>query len=503
MTVTYGGLDAFLHTLVVGPTGSGKTSYLLSPMAMQILESYKRGNRVGMLILEPSGDFVEDIYQGCLAYDIPVRRIDPMWDESDGLNPLLGEPQVVAEMTRTVLKRLFGKQEAFFALVQEMAARNAVLLLKRLYGDDADLMHIVRALRNLKSLKEHINDYERKYRRDDLVEFFRVEVFDSENFSKISTGLRMQLEDLVGNERILKLLTKKKEESVRFEDHLANGGVVLINSALGELGNLSSVFGQFAIMTFQNAVFRRPGNQWTRRPHYSFIDELPEYLNPDFRRLLTLGRKYRNACTIAIQNISQLKVDGYPGLEETIMTNCRNKLIFACEHEADAKKFSALFGTEKRVTQTKMYDTHFGIKGVMADKVTQTEKEVPRFTPTQLMELPAYHFVARVVKNGRLQVPKLVEGQLVQIPKVSGNEEKRKGMGWIEDIKRNWNKSRKTTDSSTVSISEKAEPAQVEMAPSVKKITFIFSKKASDNEKWFTLRKVKRKNGVESQSKVE
>ncbi|MFS0628043.1 type IV secretory system conjugative DNA transfer family protein, partial [Brevibacillus sp. 179-C8.2 HS] len=185
---------------------------------------------------------------------------------------------------------------------------NAVLLLKRLYGDDADLLHIVRALRNLKTLKEHITDYERKYRRDDLVEFFQVEVFDSENFTKISTGLRMQLEDLVGNELVLKLLTKKKDESVRFEDHLANGGVVLINSALGELGNLSSIFGQFAIMTFQNAVFRRPGNQWTRRPHYTFIDELPEYLNPDFRRLLTLGRKYRNACTIAIQNISQLKV---------------------------------------------------------------------------------------------------------------------------------------------------------------------------------------------------
>lgn len=497
MIVTYGGLDAFLHTLVVGPTGSGKTSYLLSPMAMQILESYKRGNRVGMLILEPSGDFVEDIYQGCLAYGIPVRRIDPTWDGSDGLNPLLGEPQVVAEMTRTVLKRLFGKQEAFFALVQEMAARNAVLLLKRLYGDDADLLHIVRALRNLKTLKEHITEYERKHRRDDLVEFFQVEVFDSENFTKISTGLRMQLEDLVGNELVLKLLTKKKEESVRFEEHLANGGVVLINSALGELGNLSSIFGQFAIMTFQNAVFRRPGNQWTRRPHYTFIDELPEYLNPDFRRLLTLGRKYRNACTIAIQNISQLKVDGYPGLEDTIMTNCRNKLIFACEHEADAKKFSALFGTEKRVNQTKIYDTHMGMKAFTADKVTQTEKEVPRFTPTQLMELPAYHFVARLVKNGQLQVPKLVKGQLVRIPEGKEEESNRKPFAWIEKVTRKRKEEMIARDSPSESEEAKASVSQEGGDQPRKKITIVFPEQSnlSGEEKWFTLRKAKRKTG--------
>ncbi|WP_071521725.1 hypothetical protein [Thermanaeromonas sp. C210] len=61
---------------------------------------------------------------------IPVTFINSEDPDTPRFNPLEGDALTVAEITRTVLQSLFGRQEAFFRQVQEVMARNTVLLLR-------------------------------------------------------------------------------------------------------------------------------------------------------------------------------------------------------------------------------------------------------------------------------------------------------------------------------------------------------------------------------------
>ena len=59
-----------------------------------------------------------------------------------------GETDTVAEATVVVLKGLFEKQDAFFATVQELSARNVTKLLKELHGDNMDIIDVMNTLRD-------------------------------------------------------------------------------------------------------------------------------------------------------------------------------------------------------------------------------------------------------------------------------------------------------------------------------------------------------------------
>ncbi|MFC2950024.1 hypothetical protein [Virgibacillus sediminis] len=88
----------------------------------------------------------------CDEMDIPYIYIDPTSPDTHKFNPMEGNVEDVVEGTVIVLRGLFGKQDAFFANVQELAARNVTRLLKELKGDGVDLMEVLETLRDLKLL---------------------------------------------------------------------------------------------------------------------------------------------------------------------------------------------------------------------------------------------------------------------------------------------------------------------------------------------------------------
>lgn len=407
------GKDAFLHTLVIGPTGSGKTSRILMPMVYQVLKAYANGNKVGMTLIEPKGDFAQDVVEQCERMGIPYHYIDPLRDDSASFNPLIGDPQQVSEMIRTVLRRMFGRQKAFFAQVQETAARNTTKLLKMVHGDNITLLDLARALRNVETIQKHLADYKQMYgSKDDLAEYFEIEVIkNKENYQMFATGLRMQLEDIVGNAHLQRIFLG--ENPVDLRKHLEEGGVLVVNTAMGELGKLGDVFGIFVLMNLQNAVFSRPGTEETRRPHYLFVDEFPRYVNPDIERLLAIGRSFRCACIFAVQGLSQLDVDGNKQFRNVVLTNCRNKIVFGGINYEEAEYMSHEFGKEFGISESKKYDTILGRKVMFADGISESEAERLRITATQIKEAPAFHFFYQLVRDGQPLPPGLAEGRVL------------------------------------------------------------------------------------------
>ena len=415
--VEWGGYDPFGHSIIVGAPGTGKTSVLLKPLSYQAFEAYAKGNRVGVTIIEPKGDFSSDAADAARALNIPVMHIDPLRPDTWGLNPFVGEAGAVAEMMRTILRRLFGKQDAFFRQMQETAIQKFVLFSKRVHGDQSNLEMVGEALRDPEALKSDLKHYEKIIGKDQVFNYFRKDVMaDVDKFLEFTKGLRAQLDDILGNDLIRKVLLS--ENTVALDRHLEEGGVLVVNTALGELGTLGNTFGQFALMSLQNAVFRRSGTEWTRRPHFSFVDELPLYVNPDVARMLGVGRSFRNACFLATQSLGDLNVEGMPNFDQVVLTNCRNKFVFGGMGYDDAERISNEMGKEKVVSESRAYESIFGFKKLSADRVTQRDEYKARFTPTQLMELPKFHYVCRLMVNNQPLTPKLIKGRFTIQPKV-------------------------------------------------------------------------------------
>ena len=97
----------------------------------------------------------------------------------------------------------------------------------------------------------------------------------------------------------------------------------------GDLGRTShQAFGLFFILSMQNAVLRRPGNESSRVPHFLYIDEFPDFICKDTEAIFTLYRKYKVGTTITAQNLAQLEGNS-PKMkyQDTILSNCASKIF--------------------------------------------------------------------------------------------------------------------------------------------------------------------------------
>lgn len=397
--------DRFLHTLVVGTTGTGKSSRVLKPMIWQDLQALAAGRGVGITVIEPKGDLVADVAEMCRALGVPYILVDPEREDTARFNPLDGEPEVAAEVMRTVLAALFGKQDAFFSQVQQTLTQYTIRMLKELDGDRVTLPDVLTVLMDPALLRQRVDEY--RLRSGDLlvVRFFETEVLGrlADKFFQFALGVRVQLGDIVGNRMLRRVLTGCSD--VDLDRHLAEGGVLLVNTAMGRLGKLGDAFGKFVMLHVQYAVFRRTGRERDRRPHVLYIDEFPRYVNEDFERMLALGRSYRCAAVLACQSTAQLVLEAKPQLREILLGNCRNKVLLNLDDAADAERFSRELGEVQVAAESWTYKrmvTGPFVWQAADSKRVETKRE-RRFSADALLHMPRFTAVVKVTVDGQPQ----------------------------------------------------------------------------------------------------
>lgn len=265
--IRWGGNDAFTHMLIVGPPRCGKTATILQPMIYQMLQEKARGKKLGLSVIEPKGEVAQMVLDMSTEMGLDCVYINPLKANSSKLNVMQGNTDDVAEATVAVLKGMFGRQEAFFSQVQELSARNVTKLLKELYGNDIDLLDVVRTLRDPKLLRSEVEKLKAEQGMTDLVDFFESELLGQyqEKYRQFVIGLRAQLENISSNQHLRKVITGKSD--LDLDEHFEKGGILAVNTAMGPLGKAGDAFGQFVIMHLQNATFRRLGTERTRVPH--------------------------------------------------------------------------------------------------------------------------------------------------------------------------------------------------------------------------------------------
>ncbi|KAA6470219.1 MULTISPECIES: DNA translocase FtsK [Bacillus cereus group] len=461
----------------------------------------------GVTVIEPSNDLCQKVFKLVQAHKIPassVYYIDPANPDTKNINILRGPVDKVAEVFAMVIQGLSESNNAFFEQAQRNHLKQHIYLLKlhnpqkdvtfddliEMY-DDVERVHRMHKL--LKVQVEKLYDFVQSgaASRDQKNEYKIIkgidEWFDNTIREKMDfqgepavyksgkyrgqpmhydreeeyvKGLRNILKDLASNVLIRRVLFGKSDFD--FDVHLEQGGILLVNTAKGELADLSNVLGKFVLLSMQNAVFRREPN--VSPYHHIIVDEFPDYVVRPFKEFPAQSRKYKVILTIASQTLSQLALDFTEQYMFTLLGSFRNKMIFGDVTPYDAKIFSDMFGEKEEFKEA---ESEQGISPMQENPVSrlgstyQKTKEVV-MSPGDIMAQGAFICAARIVQDNHVQPVQQITSNFV--PK----EEFAQAITQVdEDMGRYWENERLRLINESIA---KANPMKHVDAENMKKI---------------------------------
>lgn len=355
--------DRFLNTLVVGPTGTGKTSQILLPLILQDLAN----PNVGVVVFDPKEDLALRVKE--LAGKINNRKfiyVDPMDDLCPKVDLFAGSSTQISD----VLSRIFSTTSKY----DSNAERDNKYVIRTLIDKSINILKEFPMLcgnnLNIDSYCEFIGDRygQSKVKLTKLMDNLRNtnknrRIADCrwllEQYFNLETGIfdkcssfRSRLEELVSNYYLQNVFNAEGGRGilVNFDEHIANGDIVIINTKNTLLGYLGRIFGEILMYLYVSAVFRRFSYNEQRgvryiKPNFLYIDEFASFM-PVTIDLFTQGRAFKVGTYITIQNRTLLKMCG--NLDTTneafiIESNTRNLILFPGLNGEDAEYYASQF----------------------------------------------------------------------------------------------------------------------------------------------------------------
>ncbi len=385
-------------------------------------EMYYRG--IGFTLVAPDNACIERVQKVAKAYNIPYNIIDPMNPDTLGINPFIGkDPAKVAAIISTVLKGMYDAENSsgdnqFFAQVTQQAFENLAILLKLVYprmhnGEIPTLEDMLGILNNFdiaeemcevlkkdpalsEDYKSLIGYFEKNFYKPPVnihgYEISTTYGSGRKETEKFVYGAVTQLDNFLRNPGIKRVLCSRNN-NVDLDKALQEGQIITICTRQGDLGELhQKAFGMFSILSFKDAVLRRPGIEETRTPHFIYIDEFPLYVNKDTEAFFTLFRKYRCGTLITIQNLSQLtKTKALAYFKDVIITNTKTQILFGDMTAEESEYWAAELGNKKKWKYKRILADNKTEEG--ADKITSNLMGaeiayVPYYKPGKLTILP-------------------------------------------------------------------------------------------------------------------
>jgi|GEM_PF-2637093 Type IV secretory pathway, VirD4 components len=398
--------DLTTNIMIQGPTGGGKTSQMLMPILGQVLVH----PTAGATVIEPKGSFAKAALQMAKeAGKVYCKFINPEDPETDIFNPLQGDDlDLVASINDAMLSALFGAQDPFFSKNQSVVAKNIILLLKHIHGDDCTyedvnmlLLDSAECKRKVELLRDSITETDPKFSsRRNLLLWFDKEMFgeNKDEVRRFTLGLRVQINELLSNKYMKRCIIGKS--TIDMDKLLAEGGFLAVSTHDGLLKDLSKALGMVVLGHLQAAVERRPLPVNKRdvklqpRPHMIMLDEFGSYVNETFGQFMSKVREYNAPLCLAFQALSQMEEVGRGNnhaFREKVISLCRSKLWFPDVPPEDAKWYSDLSGKAYVEDVSTSTGTSTGkTSWFMPDSYRQAENtriiEKPNYTYTDILE---------------------------------------------------------------------------------------------------------------------
>lgn len=348
--------DALEHTILLGPTGSGKST------AMQhlILSDICAGRSV--LVLDPKADLVTDLLER-----IPEERKDdvvviaPSDPSPVGFNPLMynKDPSLTADAILAVFQELFSQNwgirsadvlgGALLTLAQVKGAN--LLWLPQLLTDETFRRNIVSQVKDPIALEPFWRHYDG--------------MKDTERRTEIAPVLN-KLRQITYRPGLRNVLGQS-EPKFSLADLFLKRRIVLVPLNRGLIGAESArLLGSLIVgLTWTLALSRANVAPEKRHMVSVYVDELQDYLSlpTSFSDALAQARGLGVAYTVAHQYRGQLPPDIKAGID----ANCRNKIIF----------------------------------GLNSDDAKDMATQAPELLPLDFMTLPRYQIYTSFQSGGR------------------------------------------------------------------------------------------------------
>ncbi|MBI5959813.1 MAG: type IV secretion system DNA-binding domain-containing protein, partial [Chloroflexi bacterium] len=296
--------DRRRHAYVVGKTGTGKST-LLKNLALQDIEA---GH--GVCVIDPHSDLIEDI----LAR-IPEHRVEDviLFDPSDedrpvGLNLMEAHSEaekhrIVTEFIGMLVRMYDPHQQGIVGPRFQHNVRNAMLT--AMCTDESTLVEVVRALTDIEYVKKILPRID-----DPLVRnYWEKQIPSTSDFhkSEILDYLVSKFNRFVGD-RLIRNIIGQRHTTIDFRQVMDQKKVLLVNLSKGKIGPESAQFlGLLLVQRLLITALSRADVAPDQRPDFFlYVDEFQNFATELFATVLSEGRKYGVAVTVANQYLTQL-----------------------------------------------------------------------------------------------------------------------------------------------------------------------------------------------------
>ncbi len=349
------------HTLVIGMTGSGKTTML----ERMILQDIDAGRGVGLI--DPHGDLYDKILR-----QIPKSRSNDvvLFDLTDieypiGFNILENTHEqfssLIASSIVGVFKKIFGYS---WGPRLEYVLRNATLTLLEHPGStllDLTLLLTDEGFRN-NYLRNLDNPFLKKFWADEFESMSATKQAEvvSPILNKVGQFLSVPL---------IRNIVSQPQSGFSPRWIMDNKKIFLANLSKGKIGeDVSEMFGSMLVSKFQlDAMSRASMKPEDRSQYMLYVDEFQNFATESFSDIFSEARKYALGLVIAHQYTGQVN----PGLMNAILGNVGNIAAFHISSQ-DAKLLAPNMHTS--------------------------------VSPEELSEQPLYNFVLKTSKDNKKQI---------------------------------------------------------------------------------------------------
>lgn len=340
------------HTVIMGKTGSGKSTWLRNVIDHMIACEY------GVGLFDPHGDLFN-----ALLNEVPLNRLNDaiVIDTTDQKYPIAFNVLQCSDKQRDLM--ISSVIDTFHTLFSdswgprtEYVLSHSVAALS--YVPRASLLAIPRFLLESDYRKECL-----QFLKDPLLlEFWYKE------YQAMPTRLRIETISPILNKLnrflmvpLIRNILGQQENRISLRNAMDNKSIVLVNLAKGMLGEENSrLLGNFLLSHLQIAALSRVNTVLSDRPRFTvFVDELQHFTQSASSHISTLlaeGRKYRVNLMLACQHLGQFRE-----LLPTIFGNINTLVVFQSGYD-DAVKICDYLG---------------------------------EITPTDIINLPAHHAYIR------------------------------------------------------------------------------------------------------------
>ncbi len=342
--------DRRRHMYIIGRTGVGKTE-IMKNMAVQDIQ-----NGEGLCIIDPHGDFIEDILP-----HIPKERAEDvvLFDPSDierpqGLNMLEAPNEAQKDFAVQEMISIFYKlvtDPAMLGPMFEHNMRNAMLTLMADEEHPGTLVDIPRIFTDMEFQKYKVSKVQ-----DPLVRaFWEKEMAKTSDFHK--SEMLGYLVSKVGRfveNSMVRNIVGQPHSSFNFRSIMDEGKILLVNLSKGKVGEMNAkLLGLIIVSKLQMAALSRADmREGERKDFYLYVDEFQNFITDAFDSILSEARKYRLNLIIAHQYLAQLEQGagaqgaGSKSLRDAVFGNAGTMVAFRIgveDAESIAKEMSPTF----------------------------------------------------------------------------------------------------------------------------------------------------------------